>query len=181
MPCCICISLHFFQMEDNCFIMLWWSLVCIIVSHCVFLYIYLGFPDNSIGKESACNAGEPSSIPGLGRSTGGGIGYLLQYSGMENFMDNTAECSFHSHFSWYKLNKFILFSNCFFSSKCYWIFICKNYQIANFPVVSTRLRIFLNLVPIIFYPFLILEQFSISICVHSLSSSQPTSYFFPPE
>ena len=96
-------------------------------------------------------------------------------------MDNTAECSFHSHFSWYKLNKFILFSNCFFSSKCYWIFICKNYQIANFPVASTWLRIFLNLVPIIFYPFLILEQFSISICVHSLSSSQPTSYFFPPE
>ena len=39
-----------------------------------------GFPDNSAGKESTCNAGDPSSIPGLGRSTGGEIGYPLQYS-----------------------------------------------------------------------------------------------------
>ena len=39
-----------------------------------------GLPDNSVGKESACNAGDPSSIPGLGRSTGEGIGYPLQYS-----------------------------------------------------------------------------------------------------
>ena len=35
------------------------------------------FPDSSGGKESACNAGDPSSIPGLGRSTGEGIGYSL--------------------------------------------------------------------------------------------------------
>jgi len=47
----------------------------------------LGFPDSSAGKESACNAGDPGSIPGSGRSTGEGIGYLLQYSGLENFMD----------------------------------------------------------------------------------------------
>ena len=33
-----------------------------------------------VGKESACNAGDPSLIPGLGRSTGEGIGYPLQYS-----------------------------------------------------------------------------------------------------
>ena len=39
-----------------------------------------GFPDSSIGKESALNAGDPSSIPGLGRSTEEGIGYPLQYS-----------------------------------------------------------------------------------------------------
>ena len=39
-----------------------------------------GFPDISVGKESACNAREPSSIPGLGRSAGEGIGYPLQYS-----------------------------------------------------------------------------------------------------
>ena len=37
-------------------------------------------PDRSVGKESACNAGDPSSIPGLRRSTGDGTGYLLQYS-----------------------------------------------------------------------------------------------------
>ena len=34
----------------------------------------------SVGKESACNAGDPSLIPGSGRSTGEGIGYPLQYS-----------------------------------------------------------------------------------------------------
>ena len=39
-----------------------------------------GFPDSSIGKESACNAGDPSSIPGSGRSPGERIGYRLQYS-----------------------------------------------------------------------------------------------------
>ena len=37
-------------------------------------------PDSSVGKESACNAGDPSSIPGSGSSPGEGIGYPLQYS-----------------------------------------------------------------------------------------------------
>ena len=36
--------------------------------------------DNSVGKESACNAGDPGSICGLGRSSGEGIGHPLQYS-----------------------------------------------------------------------------------------------------
>ena len=40
----------------------------------------MGFPGRSAGKESACNAGDPGSIPGLGRSPGGGIGCPLQYS-----------------------------------------------------------------------------------------------------
>ena len=39
-----------------------------------------GFPGSSAGKESACNAGDPGSIPGSGRSPGEGIGYPLQYS-----------------------------------------------------------------------------------------------------
>ena len=39
-----------------------------------------GFPDSSLGKESVCNAGDPGSVPGSGRSTGEGIGYSLQYS-----------------------------------------------------------------------------------------------------
>ena len=39
-----------------------------------------GFPGSSAGKEPACNAGDPSSIPGLGRFTGEGIGYQLQDS-----------------------------------------------------------------------------------------------------
>ena len=38
------------------------------------------FPDSSVGKESTCNAGDPISIPGSGRSTGEEIGYPLQYS-----------------------------------------------------------------------------------------------------
>ena len=42
--------------------------------------VRLAFPDSSAGKESACNAGDPGSIPGSGRSTGEGIGYPLQYS-----------------------------------------------------------------------------------------------------
>ena len=37
------------------------------------------FPDSSVGKESACNAGDPGSIPGSRRSPGEGIGYPLQY------------------------------------------------------------------------------------------------------
>ena len=46
-----------------------------------------GFPDSSVGEESTCNAGDPSSIPGSRKSTGEGIGYPLQYSGLENSMD----------------------------------------------------------------------------------------------
>ena len=42
--------------------------------------VYTGFPHSSVGKESACNAGDPGSIPGSGRSPGEGIGYPLQYS-----------------------------------------------------------------------------------------------------
>ena len=50
----------------------------------------MGFPDSSVGKESACNAGDPGSIPGLGWSPGEGIAYPLQYSGLENPRDCTA-------------------------------------------------------------------------------------------
>ena len=41
---------------------------------------FLGFPDSSVGKESACNVGGPGSIPGSGGSPGEGISYSLQYS-----------------------------------------------------------------------------------------------------
>ena len=40
----------------------------------------MGFSGSSAGKESACKAGDPGSIPGSGRSPGEGIGYPLQYS-----------------------------------------------------------------------------------------------------
>ena len=41
---------------------------------------HLGFPSSSAGKESACSAGDPGSIPGSPRSPGEGIGYPLRYS-----------------------------------------------------------------------------------------------------
>src|SRR5574341_1343706 len=50
----------------------------------------VGFPGGSDGKESACNAGDPGSIPGSGRSPGEGNGYPLQYSYLENCMDRGA-------------------------------------------------------------------------------------------
>ena len=42
--------------------------------------ILLGFSESSVDKESTCNAGDPGSIPGSGRSAGEGISYPLQYS-----------------------------------------------------------------------------------------------------
>ena len=44
--------------------------------------------DSSVGKKSACNAGDPGLIPGSRRSPGGGKGYPLQCSGLENSMDS---------------------------------------------------------------------------------------------
>ena len=41
---------------------------------------FMGFPDSSVGKESTCNAGDPSSIPGSGISSREGIGYPFLYS-----------------------------------------------------------------------------------------------------
>ena len=74
--------------------------------------VFLGFPCGPAGKECACNAGDLGSIPGLGRSSGEGKGYPLQYSGLENSIDYIAHrvaksrtqlSAFHFHF------------NCFFS------------------------------------------------------------------
>ena len=50
----------------------------------------MGFPGGSDGKESAYNAEDPGSIPGLGRSLGEGNGNPLQYSYLENSMDTGA-------------------------------------------------------------------------------------------
>ena len=49
----------------------------------------MGFP-GSDGKESACNVGDPGSIPGSGRSPGEGNGNLFQYSCLDNSMDRGA-------------------------------------------------------------------------------------------
>ena len=50
----------------------------------------MDFPSGSDGRESACNAGDPASIPGLERSTGEGNGNPLQYSCLENPMERGA-------------------------------------------------------------------------------------------
>ena len=63
------------------------------------VYLLLVFPGESDGKESACNVGDLGSIPGLGRSFGGGYGNQLQYSCLENphIQRSLAGCSPWSH------------------------------------------------------------------------------------
>ena len=56
----------------------WWILVC------------MSFPSGSVGRESTCNVGDMGSIPGWGRSPGGGHGNSLQYSCLEILMDRGA-------------------------------------------------------------------------------------------
>ena len=51
---------------------------------------FKGFPRSSVGKESACNAGDLGSITGSGRSPGEGNGNQLQYSCLENPMNRGA-------------------------------------------------------------------------------------------
>ena len=59
----------------------------IIIPRVLWSKAHFDSPDSSAGKESTCNAGDLSSIPGLGRSHGEGKGYPLQYPGLENSMD----------------------------------------------------------------------------------------------
>ena len=79
----------------------------------------MGFPGGSDGKASACNAVDPGSIPGLGRSPGEGNGNPLQYSCLKNAVDRRpwqatvygvakswtrlSDFTFHFHFHIYKL------------------------------------------------------------------------------
>ena len=61
--------------------LLYMEFISLLYTRIYLLYtVVVGFPRGSAGKESACNAGDPGSIPGLGRYPGEGIGYPLQYS-----------------------------------------------------------------------------------------------------
>ena len=63
---------------------------CKISSILVYLeytFLCMGFPGGSEGKASACNVGDPGSVPGSGRSPGEGNGNLLQYACLENPTD----------------------------------------------------------------------------------------------
>ena len=90
--------------------------------------LFMGFPCGSAGKESACNAGDPGSIPGLGRSPGEENGYPLQYYGLGNSMDYmytvhgvakswTRLSKFHFHFTVYISDNTLL---CFECNKLLW-------------------------------------------------------------
>ena len=115
-------------------------------THFQFSRHVLGFSCSSADKESTCNAGDPSSIPGLGRSTEEGIGYPLQYSGLENSMD----CIVHGVTkSWTRLSdfhfspcstKFVLMSVlCYFDCCSFGVcFGIRTYETSNF-VFPSRL------------------------------------------
>ena len=60
------------------------------VCMCVCVCVCVGFPSCSDGKESACNAGDPGSIPESGRSPGEGHGNPLRYFCLENPMERGA-------------------------------------------------------------------------------------------
>ena len=54
------------------------------------MQVFLSFPEASAGKESTCNVGDLGSIPELGRSSGEGNNYPLQYSCLENSTERVA-------------------------------------------------------------------------------------------
>ena len=82
---CLMVSSGKSQRPNLCQQSLWNAMMQCKFSPTFFVFLYcsplsMGFPDSSAGKQSSCNAEDPRSIPGLGRSAGEGIGYLLQYS-----------------------------------------------------------------------------------------------------
>ena len=80
----------------------------------LFPTMHPGFPGGSDGKESACNAGDPGSILGLGRSLGEGNGSPLQYSCLENFMDRGAwQTTVHGVAHW-----LVPLHSCGYAQKC---------------------------------------------------------------
>ena len=90
-------SVHIFLIVLFSFGLLMRSISFLVVFFFFFFHVKAGYfpggrlvlwlPCGSAGKESACNVGDLDSVPGLGRSPGGGKGYPLQYSGLENSMD----------------------------------------------------------------------------------------------
>ena len=75
----------------------------------------LDFPGSSDGKESACSTGDPGSIPGSGRSPGGGNGNPLQCSCLENPKDRRGlwSAAHGAEKSWTQLNNFLPFHSQF--------------------------------------------------------------------
>ena len=84
----------------------------------IYTCIYIGFLGGSDGTESACNAGDPSLIPGSEQSPGGGHGNTLQYSCQENSMDK-GPCKESDTTVWLTLN---LFHACVYM--CMYVYVC---------------------------------------------------------
>ena len=57
---------------------------------CIHHYVYINIPHSSDDRATACNVGDPGSVPGLGRPPGEGNGNPLQYSCLGNPMDRGA-------------------------------------------------------------------------------------------
>ena len=75
---------------QSCFLLTYWIYLLVLIAFVWSVSGFLDFPGGSDSKESACNAGDPGSVPGLGRSPGEGNGYPLQYTCLENSMDRGA-------------------------------------------------------------------------------------------
>ena len=90
----------------------------------------LGFPGGSDGKDSACNAGNPVSISGLGRSPGEGNGNPLQYSCLENPMDRRA---WRANSLW----------GCKESDTAEWLTLFTSCELSSFPGVQVNSGIYL--------------------------------------
>ena len=76
--------MHFYSLANfPLFLILFFSTILFVE-----FFVNMGFPCDSAGKESACNAGDLGSVPGLGRYPGEGKSYPLQCSGLENSIDS---------------------------------------------------------------------------------------------
>ena len=106
-----------------------------------------GFPHSSVGKESPCNAGDPSSIPRLGRSPGEGKGYPLQYSGLEDSMDYIVHGVTKS---WTRL------SDCHFHLSIH--------QLKDILVASKSWQLWIKLLSTFTWIFLLGLEFSVPLC-----------------
>ena len=89
-----------------------------------------GFLDSSVGEESTCNAGDPSSIHGSGRFPGEWKDYPLHYPGLENSMDCTVNevtkfqtqlSDFHTSFIWIQM--LVYHNGCFFKKIYFYSFL----------------------------------------------------------
>ena len=128
--------------------------------------VFLGFPCDSAGKESACNVGDLGLIPGLGRSPGEGNGYPLQYSHLENSMGSilhgvakswTWLSDFHKHYiqKHYLLSYILsyIFHDNIFSLECFkisYLFIGTLYKQTSLTVF---LKYFCKIFPIFYIYF----------------------------